>query len=278
VALLSISAGMALSLSRGGIVAGLAGIVILVVATATHRPWSTSGARLIVRDGVLIAAVAVGGYLALSWLAANGAGLRPGEVAARPEQPQGTLVPITSEPSGGPGATPRPTAITGSNEPSQPVPTTGPSPSPSPSPATDGRYLGAGDTIELRWRNLQIAVADGLSSPLLGLGPDTFGQRYVEPTCTCPAHIPNQLSATFYESGVIGLASLLIVLGWVMVRGLQRRLDVYVASLATLLIGFQFTDALRFGATWLLIGLMIGLIIRAEGDGEPGDPERAGTP
>jgi len=249
--LVLIAVGIALALSRGGIVAAVAGVAILILALIRRRPDRPSRALPgLVRNGGLALSIAIGGYVGLSWLAANGVGLRPGELASVPDQPQGTLVPVASVASSTPPSTSAPTTSR-TPQASEPAPTA--SPPPTRAATQPPSYVGAGDTIELRVRNLQVAIGDGLTSPILGLGPDTFGQRYEEPTCACPAHIPNQLSATFYESGVIGLVSLLFVLGWVIVRGLQRRLDVYVASLATLLIGFQFTDALRFGATWLLI-------------------------
>jgi O-antigen ligase len=122
-----------------------------------------------------------------------------------------------------------------------------------------------------------VAVSDVMRSPLLGLGPDTFGQRYIEPTCACPAHIPNQLSATLYESGFVGLLSLIAAIGWVIVRAWRIRLYAYVAAVAALIVGFQFTDALRFGATWVLIGAMIGLIVRHRAETEPGAQLPHGT-
>jgi O-antigen ligase len=104
-----------------------------------------------------------------------------------------------------------------------------------------------------------------LTDPLLGLGPDTFGERYEEPTCDCPAHIPNQLSATFYETGLIGLVSLLALLGLVLLRAWQVRLTAYVAALIVLVVGYQFTDAIRFASLWILVGAAIGLIIVTTG-------------
>lgn len=269
-ALVLISTGIALALSRGGIVAALGGVAILVVVIATRRPRLPGALRLVVRDGSFAAAIAVAGYVTLSSLAAGGLGLRPGEVAAAAEQPQGTLVPIVPGSGQATGQTAEPSgSSTGSTPPSSPLPSAS---NPAPSHGPDSRYLGAGDTIELRVRNFRIAVADGLTSPIIGLGPDTFGERYVEPTCACPAHLPNQLSATFYESGLVGLLSLVGLIGWVIVRAWRHHLDAYLAALAALLIGFQFTDALRFGATWLLIGTIVGLAVTTWTSSERSDP------
>jgi hypothetical protein len=276
-----IATGLALSLSRGGIVAVIAGTAVFVLSMVLRggrtRP---AGLMTIARTSAILAVIGGGGYLGLSWLAENGVGLRPGEVAAGPAEPPGSLLPVRPGPSPATRSSPTPTAGQRS-----PLPGSLPSGPPSsaipgaatPAPASEARHVGAGDTIELRVRNLQIAVADGMASPLIGLGPDTFGQRYVEPTCACPAHIPNQLSATFYESGALGLGCLIALIGWLVSRAWKARLDPYLASLIALLVGFQFTDALRFGGTWILIGTIVGLVIIGL-ESAPAGPTPSGTP
>jgi hypothetical protein len=271
-----IAAGIALSLSRGGIVALGAGIAILLVMALVGGGRRRSGElKTIARTAAVVAVIGGGGYLGLSWLAGNGVGLRPGEVAAGPAEPPGSLVPVAPRPS--PAGTTGPDRTTG---PPGPTPGVAASPGPvstPPLPTPGTRQVGAGDTIELRVRNFMIAVADGMTSPFIGLGPDTFGQRYLEPTCACPAHVPNQLSATFYESGLLGLVSLIALIGWLVRRAWSARLACYVAALVALVVGFQFTDALRFGGTWILIGTIVGLVIA---DREPGPAGRGpgGTP
>ena len=159
-----IAAGIALSLSRGGIVALGAGIAIfLLMAMVGGDRRRSAELKTIVLTSALVAVIAGGGYLGLSWLAANGVGLRPGEVAAGPVQPPGSLVPVAPRPS--PASTTRPDRTT---DPLGPTPGVAASPSPAPAPPlpTPGtRQVGAGDTIELRVRNFLIAVADGMTSP-----------------------------------------------------------------------------------------------------------------
>jgi hypothetical protein len=266
-AVVLISAGMALALSRGGIVALAAGLGVLALSlAAATRSGATlrNQLRSVLGEASLAFAIAIGGYAGLVWLGANGVGVRPGDVAIVPI-PEATLTPIASAvPASGRPATPRPGVTP------DPRATAAPSPSASIPP----HYNGSSDTVGLRWRNLEVALSDGLGSPILGLGPDTFGQRYVEPTCQCPAHIPNQLSATFYETGLIGLVSLVLLLGLVIARAWQVRLSAYVAALVVLVVGYQFTDALRFASNWILVGAAVGLIVVALGS-VPGPFSRA---
>jgi hypothetical protein len=251
-----IAAGIALSLSRGGIVAFLVGSFVLIVGFVRPATRSLDGLRPAVPAMGLALAVALGGYVGLSSLADLGVGLRPGETSVRDAGPQGTLEPLAATPGSGAASTsgPRPSGDGGGNG----------GLGPGAGRSIEPRRIGAGDTIELRWRNLQVAVSDAARSPLIGLGPDTFGQRYAEPTCDCPAHIPNQLSATLYESGLVGLISLALIFGWVIVHAWRIRLDGYVAALVAMAAGFQFTDAIRFGFSWILLGTMIGLVVRAD--------------
>jgi hypothetical protein len=253
-AIVTISAGIALALSRGGLVAMAAGLGVLAVSlTVTPRSAAFSRyARNLAGEAALAFAIAIGGYAALAVLGSSGVGVRPGDTASAPITPDESLIPIASSASG-------------TGPPSSGVPGPEPTPTPKPSPSGHGANDASANTVVLRWRNLQIAVADGLTSPLIGLGPDTFGQRYGEPTCQCPAHIPNQLSATFYETGLIGLLSLLALIGLVLVRAWQVRLTAYVASLVVLVVGYQFTDAMRFASLWVILGAAIGLIVVATG-------------
>ncbi len=260
-----ISLGIGLALSRGGLVAMAVGVGVLalsLVFAPRVAGFSTLG-RTLVGEAALAFAIAVGGYATLAWLGSSGVGVRPGDKASGPMVPDVSLIPIVSPvsgaSSGGPGGTAPAVVAT-----------------PVPSRSADGSFDGSSDTVVLRWRNLQVAVADGLTSPLLGLGPDTFGERYAEPTCECPAHIPNQLSATFYESGLLGVLSLLLLIGLVLVRAWQARLTAYVAALIVLVVGYQFTDAIRFASLWVLVGAAVGLIVVALGD-VPGPFSRART-
>jgi hypothetical protein len=277
-----IAIGIALALSRGGIVALVAGALV-IAAGVPRQTFGSLLRRPEVQASVVGLVIGVGGYVGLLALGAAGVGLRPGDIASRDVPSRPSLVPLVTPGVSVPVGTSSATGASASGPSASASPTSaavtpGPTPSPReegrPGEASDGRYDGGTDTLELRWRNLVVSVAGALTSPIIGLGPDTFGQRYLEPSCQCPAHIPNQLSATLYESGIIGLVSLIGALLWVVVRGWRAGLVGYVAALVALLIGFQFTDALRFGWNWILIGTITGLVVAA---GRVTSPTQADT-
>jgi hypothetical protein len=275
-AIVLISAGIALSLSRGGIVALVAGIgvVALSIAAAGRARPTRSTLRPVVGEALLALAIAVGGYAGLAWLGTQGVGVRSTDQAYTDDAPDATLTPVgaaSQEPT--PAATAQSSAaVEPAASPPQPAATT-------PAGSATARRSGGSDTVGLRWRNLQIAMAGGLTSPIVGLGTDSFGQRFDEPTCQCPAHIPNQLSATFYESGLIGLVSLIALVALTLVRGWQVPLYAYVAAIVALVVGYQVTDAMRFASNWILIGATIGLIVVALGSVRgPFSRARADTP
>jgi hypothetical protein len=260
---LFIAVGMALALSRGGIVALIAGVGVLAVGMArmvTAR-WTPGDRWAFIRSATMMVLISVVGYAALGTLATASGGPRPADWGGL-EAGEGPLIPAGQEPSGASAsarATPTPSkTATASDRPVQPP-----------------VFVGTAETIALRLRNLVVAVEDALSSPLVGLGPGAFGQRYTEPTCSCPAHIPNQLAGTLFESGFLGLLSLGCALFWIGRRAWRVGAPAHLAALATLLVGYQFTDALRFGSSWLLIGVLLGLVVARS---HPKNPERTQPP
>ena len=284
-ALVLIAIGLALALSRGGIVGLAAGLTI--VGPSVIRSYRAAGnsraIRAFVAQGSLAIAIAVAGYWGLTALGAAGVGVRPGDILNVDSGPPSPLIAVgqTPDPSSMPEAsgssppvsTPEPSGSSpqvstpGTSGPPPPTSTLQPSvhpstPAPGITPLEQPRYVGAGDTIGFRLRNMERALVDGLrNGPIVGLGPDSFGMRYIEPSCACPAHITDLLSATIYESGLIGLAGLVAGLVTVLV-GLWRtgRYD-YTSALIAMLVGYQFTDALRFGSNWVFLGAAVGLVL-----------------
>jgi hypothetical protein len=119
-------------------------------------------------------------------------------------------------------------------------------------------YYGTSDTIAVRLRNISVAVSEVLAeSPVIGLGTASFGQRYLEPGCNCPSNIPNVTAATLYESGVVGLVAISVAFGLLLAGVLRADRLELVAALVVLLIGYQFTDALRFASSWMVAGIAL---------------------
>jgi hypothetical protein len=210
----------------------------------------SSLARL-VAPGLLVLAIALAGYQALGWLGSRGVGLPLDQEASADEGRLPSLLPTTSTTPPAPGQTAG-------------APSGAPRPSPAPSPSSNPSHDAIGisdDTVGIRVRNLLIAWNDGLQSPILGTGPDTFGQRYAEPTCDCPSHIPNQVSATFYETGFVGLLTLIAGFVLVVIGAVRAGRPDLAASLIVLAVGYQFTDAIRFATLWLLLGIALGVAL-----------------
>lgn len=262
--LATLAVGLGMAVSRGGVVGLVVGLAlgILLAAWRHARGRTTDNVwRSYLGHSLIAVGLAVGVLTGLRWLGDLGVGVRPGEISDAPT-PVGTLLPIDATP--GPPGTAHPSAGR--------TPAPGePSPGPTPVGAT---YYGPSDTITLRVRNMETAIRDALRlSPLIGLGTSSFGQRYVEPSCGCPSHIPNMTAAVIYESGLVGFVALGAAFATLLVAALRAgRIDL-VAALIALVIGYQFTDALRFGLTWMLAGpaLVAYLAVRQS-------PARSGTP
>ena len=137
-------------------------------------------------------------------------------------------------------------------------PLASPPPGPKPGWVSAYRYVGTGDTIAVRLRNMSVAVAEVVRSPLIGLGTDSYRQRHLEPSCGCPAFVNNLPVATLYESGTVGLVGLAGFLVSVVAVGWRRRAWPYLAAVVAMLVGYQFTDAIWFGSNWVLMGTVLG--------------------
>ncbi len=234
--------GMALALSRGGLVALAAGLTV-GVAMVVRLPTRRIDLPRAILPGLVALAIASGGYAALGWLGDRGVGLQAAQDVGADKGPLPSLVAATLVP------TPNSNGAQPTAPPSEPPPAA--------SPETGI----SDDTVGLRVRNLVTAWEDGLTSPILGNGPDTFGQRYVEPSCDCPAHIPTQIGATFYETGFVGLVSLLAVFCLAVIGSVRAGRPELAVALIALAVGYQFTDAVRFATLWLLIGIAVGVAL-----------------
>lgn len=110
------------------------------------------------------------------------------------------------------------------------------------------------------------ALHEVQSSPLVGLGTNSWGDRHLEQTRfgSIPAFLGNWLIRTLYDSGVIGLGLLLWFLSWIAWPGSQVRrargesagvARAFVFASVALLVAYLATDALLLIWPWLLFGL-----------------------
>ena len=135
-----------------------------------------------------------------------------------------------------------------------------PSVSPGPSPSASPEVVGVGDTVAVRLRSIRIALGAFPAQPIIGHGTDAFKDRYREITCRCPMHISNLPVATLYEAGVVGAVGLGGFLLLVVMGAMRLRAAALLAAILAMLVGYLFTDALRFGLNWIILGLVPGLL------------------
>lgn len=241
-----IAFGLGLAYSRGGLLAlGVAiGAVILALAWASrHRLYALARGRLLPIGGLSAMAlvIALGTIQVQSTLGRLGVGVTPDTVIID-EELGDVPIPTASE-SGGSG--------------------------PDPSASPHVRYVGTGDTVAVRMRNVRIALAEFDRSPLIGLGTDSYRQRHREPSCECPAHIANLPFSALYDSGAVGLLGLVGLIASAIWAAWRTGRWAYLAALIVLIVGYQITDAFRFASNWILLGVVYGLWVGAPRRGEP---------
>ncbi len=118
----------------------------------------------------------------------------------------------------------------------------------------------------IRWK---LAWDQFLGSPLLGLGTNSFGQRFTDPSQhDAPDYLPSLFLQALYDTGLLGFALLLGFFGY-LVWGLWRRQRIapersdrvlargLLATLCGMIIAYQATSAFWFGYNWVLFALAI---------------------
>lgn len=237
-----IIASVGLGVTRGayiGLAAGLlAYLAVLAVRTRARSALATAIPVLVV--GLLLAPSVA--YVTLT--------------AERPAAVQPTL---GIEPTPGTGETTSPSQT---EVPStmQPAPTSTPEPTPT------------ANTLAFRLDRVPTALKDIKTSPLIGLGAASFGQRHELPDNPgTPDYIGILALVAVYESGIIGAAALAI--GFLLALGVMfrasRRLPgasaAFIASLVVLLVAYEATNALFFSINWIILGAGLAMAMR------PGD-------
>jgi hypothetical protein len=136
------------------------------------------------------------------------------------------------------------------------------------------------DTISQRLKVVAPALNDLASSPWIGLGASSFGQRHLDfsQAGAPPDHIAILVVALPYEAGIIGalffgLAVALLLLA--LIRASQSGwatgfAAAYLAAIVSLLVAYQATNAIVFGLNWLLAGAALALAARALDRDAPG--------
>jgi hypothetical protein len=160
--------------------------------------------------------------------------------------------PVTGTP--GPGES-------GSTRASASAAVTSPIPSPVPTP----------DTFAYRINVIPSALSDLRTSPFIGLGAASYGQRHALPDQ--PGGTSDYINilalAAVYESGLAGASAL--ALGFALSLWLLFRLSrdrpgpaaAYAASIVSLLVAYEATNALFFSINWIILGAGLALAVQA---------------
>lgn len=140
--------------------------------------------------------------------------------------------------------------------------------------------LNAG-SFAFRLIRYQHAIEGFVSSPLLGLGTNSFGQRFIDLSQGPDArdYLPSLFLQALYDTGILGFA---VMIGFfaALFRGLRqiRRRAVTVegrcwaagctATLAAILVAYQTTSAYWFGFSWVFFVLVVVLAEHGVAPGE----------
>jgi len=221
-----------LGVTRGAYLGLVAGFVVYGAVLLWRRP---TGQRLSPVFAVALTATIAGGLLSAVVLSTP-SGYRP---------PVGG-VPIPGDPnaSAGPG--------------------TAPTFTPPPLPESP-------DTIAFRLERVPPALEDLATSPWIGLGANSFGQRHIDPSSGgAPDYIAILALALVYEAGIIGTLFITVAVGLLLLALFRASRSgwamglaaAYLAAIATLLVAYQATNALVFALNWLLGGAALALAAR----------------
>ena len=134
-----------------------------------------------------------------------------------------------------------------------------PSPSPSPSPTPEA------DTLAWRLDRIPTAISDIQTSPLIGLGAASFGQRHLSDN-GAPDYIGMLALVAVYEAGflgalALGLGFLILLVMLALTSGADvGRYAAYAGAICSFLVSYQATNALWFSINWLLVGAALALV------------------
>jgi hypothetical protein len=135
------------------------------------------------------------------------------------------------------------------------------------------------DTLGFRLERLPIALSEIPSSPLIGFGAESFGQRHPDRYAGAgPDHIAVMAVVVPYEAGLIG--AIAVVVGFALLllnlwRTARRSMAgdalravgasaAFVGSLVSLLVAYQVTNSLHMAVNWIVIGAAAALVAWSE--------------
>jgi hypothetical protein len=132
------------------------------------------------------------------------------------------------------------------------------------------------DNLAYRLSRFPIAFDDLKESPIVGLGAGTFGQRHSVPGRPQVRDYLSVLAlSAVYEAGVVGAAALGI--GFLLSLRLILRASrwapglaaAYAASIVSLLVAYEASNALFFSLNWIILGAGLGMASRTIDSNSP---------
>ncbi|HUG97801.1 MAG TPA: O-antigen ligase family protein, partial [Gammaproteobacteria bacterium] len=131
-------------------------------------------------------------------------------------------------------------------------------------------------TWDYRMQRVNIGLAEFRSSPMIGMGAYSYGQRHVVPSGG-PDTIAVLPVAVLHDAGIVGLAALSGFFAMLGLRAWRAARDellggpasALIASVAVLLVAYVATNALHFAVTWVIIGCAVGATMLGRQSVEP---------
>lgn len=126
-------------------------------------------------------------------------------------------------------------------------------------------------TLLFRLARINLAFEDWLTSPILGLGTNSFGQRHLDATQKeAPDYLSTLFAQNLYDTGLIGFALIVGIISVIVKRSwlvINKTKDARIKALTTgllisflsLLLMYQTTSAFWFGFNWVYVGLLTHL-------------------
>jgi O-antigen ligase len=128
------------------------------------------------------------------------------------------------------------------------------------------------NTAEFRLERIPAAVAEIRTSPIIGLGAASFGQRHalVGNVAGIPDYIAILALSVVYETGLLGAGALAVgfLLAFLLLFRASRRsageAAAFSAALVSLLVAYQVTSAIFASFIWVILGAALAFAVRPD--------------
>jgi len=131
-------------------------------------------------------------------------------------------------------------------------------------------------TLAFRLERFKLALQEWPSSPILGLGTNSYGQRHWDPTQDyAPDYLPNLVLATLYDTGILGLLVLIVVfvalLGALISATFRHHTSwqgvlalAMLCGSAVLFVSYQATNGFWFSYVWIILAVALRICVSWE--------------